>query len=57
MNKFRNLQADDGASSLVNNYRRVQKIGIRRIFVRSLHPKGWRYNASIPYSKWDWLHY
>ncbi|XP_017786525.1 PREDICTED: carbonic anhydrase 7 [Nicrophorus vespilloides] len=55
MNKFRRLKADEEQTLLTHNYREVQKLGPRRVFVRKLKPRGVKYNSTIHYSKWDWV--
>ncbi|XP_022910888.2 carbonic anhydrase 2 [Onthophagus taurus] len=57
MNKFRNLASDTNQTPIVKNYRKLQKIGSRRVFVRKMKEKI-RYhktNETISYDKWDWM--
>ncbi|KAK9692925.1 Eukaryotic-type carbonic anhydrase [Popillia japonica] len=56
MNKFRHLASDTNDTPLLNNYRHLQSIGSRRVFVRKLKPRDIpRNNDTIFYDKWDWL--
>lgn len=56
MEKFRQLSASE-ESMLVDNYRHIQPLNSRRVFVRSISgnsEKYMKYN-SVHYTKWDWL--
>lgn len=56
MEKFRQLSAGE-ESMLVDNYRHIQPLNSRRVFVRVINgnsEKYIKYNA-VHYTKWDWL--
>lgn len=56
MEKFRQLSA--GAESmLVDNFRHLQPLNNRRVFVRAISGNSQKYIKynNIHYTKWDWL--
>lgn len=56
---FRQLSNGIEGSVLVDNYRSLQPIGNRRVFVRKVNQKNTKLslvNNEIHYSKWDWLY-
>lgn len=59
MAKFRKLSNGIEGSVLVDNYRSLQPIGNRRVFVRKVNP--WntelkKISNEVHYNKWDWLY-
>lgn len=59
MNKFRKLSNGIEGSVLVDNYRSLQPLGNRRVFVRKINP--WntelkKLTNGVHYKKWDWLY-
>lgn len=56
MEKFRQL-SDSSDGMIVDNYRHLQPLYNRRVFVRTVHgssAKFIKYN-NIHFTKWDWL--
>lgn len=56
---FRQLSNGIEGSVLVDNYRALQPIGNRRVFVRKVNIKNTKLSAmnnEVHYSKWDWLY-
>lgn len=59
MHKFRHLSNGVEGSILVDNYRALQPIGNRRVFVRKVNGKNTALSAKINevhYAHWDWLY-
>lgn len=59
MNKFRQLSNGVEGSILVDNFRAIQPIGNRRVFVRKInsrHTKLADMKNEVHYTKWDWLY-
>ncbi|XP_055385120.1 carbonic anhydrase 2-like [Condylostylus longicornis] len=59
ISKFRHLHSSLEGSVLVDNFRSVQPIGNRRIFLRKINIKNTPntlIDNDIHYSKWDWLY-
>lgn len=59
MNKFRKLSNGIEGSVLVDNYRALQPIGNRRVFVRKVNTRNTQLDQmsnEIHYNKWDWLY-
>ncbi|XP_055699470.1 carbonic anhydrase 2 [Phlebotomus papatasi] len=59
MNKFRQLSNGIEGSVLVDNYRALQPLGNRRVFVRKVNERNTHLNTidkNLHYNKWDWLY-
>lgn len=59
MAKFRQLSNGIEGSVLVDNYRALQPLGNRRVFVRRVNAKNTKLNLlhkEVHFSKWDWLY-
>lgn len=55
MDKFRNLEQDERKSPLFNNYRHIQKLGSRRVFVRIVKSKNSTNGEPATYSDFDYI--
>lgn len=58
MQKFRQLSNGLEDSLLVDNFRHLQPLNNRRVFVRKLNTRKVKvetFNETYHYSKWDWL--
>lgn len=58
MNRFRELSSRSDGSILVDNYRKLQPIRNRHVFVRYVNERDGRAIArsgEVHYSKWDWI--
>ncbi|XP_053680127.1 carbonic anhydrase 2 [Anopheles nili] len=59
MKRFRTLDTGVHGSPMVDNYRALQPIGNRRIFVRKINPRFTSldvFEDALHHSKWDWVY-